>query len=116
MRFAPNGETLATGSWSGSVKLWNVPACTPIRTLRGKVDHLLGGHFSSRLLGHSDRVGGVAWHPQATLSQSVDSVNLVSGAGDACVNVWSLSRFVRPQASRHLLVHNLHVVKHQSPS
>ncbi|KAF8475189.1 U4/U6 snRNP-specific spliceosomal protein [Russula ochroleuca] len=75
VRFAPNGETLATGSWSGSVKLWNVPACTPIRTLRG----------------HSDRVGGVAWHPQATLSQSADSVNLVSGAGDACVNVWSLS-------------------------
>ena len=36
VRFAPNGETLATGSWSGSVKLWNVPACTPIRTLRGK--------------------------------------------------------------------------------
>ncbi|KAH9983889.1 U4/U6 snRNP-specific spliceosomal protein [Russula compacta] len=75
VRFAPNGEILATGSWSGSVKLWNVPACTPIRTLRG----------------HSDRVGGVAWHPQATLSQSTDSANLVSGAGDACVNVWSLS-------------------------
>jgi len=75
VRIAPNGEVLATGSWSGSVKLWNIPACTTIRTLRG----------------HSDRVGGVAWHPQATLSQSVDSVNLVSGAGDMCVNVWSLN-------------------------
>ncbi|KAI0272569.1 U4/U6 snRNP-specific spliceosomal protein [Gloeopeniophorella convolvens] len=75
VRFAPNSEILATGSWSGSVKLWNVPACTPIRTLRG----------------HSDRVGGVAWHPQATLSQSADSVNLASGAGDACVNLWSLN-------------------------
>ncbi|KAI9464261.1 U4/U6 snRNP-specific spliceosomal protein [Russula earlei] len=75
VRFAPNGQILATGSWSSSVKLWNVPACTPIRTLRG----------------HGDRVGGVAWHPQATLTQSVDSVNLVSGAGDACVNMWSLS-------------------------
>ena len=49
-------------------------------------------HFC--LPGHSDRVGGVAWHPQATLSQSVDSVNLVSGAGDAYVNVWSLNRCV----------------------
>ncbi|KAI0322773.1 U4/U6 snRNP-specific spliceosomal protein [Amylostereum chailletii] len=75
VRFAPNSEMLATASWSGSVKLWNVPACTPIRTLRG----------------HSDRVGGVAWHPQATLSQSPDTVNLASGAGDACVNLWSLN-------------------------
>lgn len=95
VRFAPNGETLATGSWSGSVKLWNVPACTLIRTLRGELDHLFWWSSSFRLLGHSDRVGGVAWHPQATLSQSVDSVNLVSGAGDACVNVWSLNRCVR---------------------
>jgi WD40 repeat protein len=58
-----------------------------------------GGHSSFFLLGHSDRVGGVAWHPQATLSQSVDSVNLVSGAGDACVNVWSLNRCVHLVAS-----------------
>ncbi len=55
------------------------------------------------MLGHSDRVGGVAWHPQATLSQSVDSANLVSGAGDMCLNVWSLNRFARPAASRHSL-------------
>ncbi|KAA1475472.1 U4/U6 snRNP-specific spliceosomal protein [Dentipellis sp. KUC8613] len=75
VRFSPNNEMLATGSWSGSVKLWNVPACTPIRTLRG----------------HSDRVGGVAWHPQATLTQSPDAVNLASGAGDTCVNLWSLN-------------------------
>ncbi|KAH9965025.1 U4/U6 snRNP-specific spliceosomal protein [Lactifluus volemus] len=85
VRFAPNGQVLATGSWSGSVKLWNVPACTPIRTLRG----------------HSDRVGGVAWHPQATLSQSIDSVNLISGAGDACINVWSLNSETPISSSLH---------------
>ena len=62
-----------------------------------------GGHSSFCLLGHSDRVGGVAWHPQATLSQSVDSVNLVSGAGDACVNVWSLNRCVRLITSLHFI-------------
>jgi WD40 repeat protein len=64
------------------------------------LDHRLGGRFSSYLLGHGDRVGGVAWHPQATLSQSADSVNLVSGAGDACVNLWSLNRFAHSEASR----------------
>ncbi|KAF8074852.1 U4/U6 snRNP-specific spliceosomal protein [Lyophyllum atratum] len=76
VRFAPNNEILATGSWSGTVKLWNVPACTPIRTLRG----------------HEDRVGGVAWHPQATLTQGANLVNLVSGGGEGNVNLWSLDR------------------------
>ncbi|KAK1232913.1 hypothetical protein PQX77_003926 [Marasmius sp. AFHP31] len=75
VRFAPNNQILATGSWSGTVKLWNVPACTPIRSLRG----------------HSDRVGGVAWHPGATLSQGPDLVNLASGAGEGNVNLWSLN-------------------------
>ncbi|KAF8202170.1 U4/U6 snRNP-specific spliceosomal protein [Pholiota molesta] len=68
VRFAPNNKILATGSWTGTVKLWNVPSCTPIRSLRG----------------HSDRIGGVAWHPQATLSQ-------VSGGGEGSVNLWSLN-------------------------
>ncbi|KII87359.1 hypothetical protein PLICRDRAFT_42987 [Plicaturopsis crispa FD-325 SS-3] len=75
VRFAPNNTTLATGSWSGTVKLWNVPACTPIKSLRG----------------HNDRVGGVAWHPEATLSQGEDLVNLASGAGDMNVHLWSLN-------------------------
>jgi U4/U6 small nuclear ribonucleoprotein PRP4 len=75
VRFAPNSEILATGSWSGTVKLWNVPACTPILSLRG----------------HSDRVGGVAWHPRATLSQGADLVNLASGAGDMNIHLWSLN-------------------------
>ncbi|KAF8645542.1 hypothetical protein AX16_007753 [Volvariella volvacea WC 439] len=75
VRFAPNNDILATGSWSGSVRLWNVPACTPIRTLRA----------------HADRVGGVAWHPQATLSQGADVVNLVSGGGEGNLALWSLS-------------------------
>ncbi|EGN96776.1 hypothetical protein SERLA73DRAFT_93367 [Serpula lacrymans var. lacrymans S7.3] len=75
VRFAPNSKILATGSWSGTVKLWSVPACTTIRTLRG----------------HGERVGGVAWHPQATLSQGEGLVNLASGSGDMNVNLWSLN-------------------------
>lgn len=76
VRFAPNNKILATGSWSGTVKLWSVPACTPIHALRG----------------HTDRVGGVAWHPHATLSQSEDAVNLVSGGGEGNVCLWSMNR------------------------
>ncbi|PPQ98243.1 hypothetical protein CVT26_003414 [Gymnopilus dilepis] len=75
VRIAPNTKILATGSWSGTVKLWNIPECTPIRSLRG----------------HNDKVGGVAWHPQATISQGADVVNLVSGGGEGNVNLWSLN-------------------------
>ena len=78
VRFSPNSKYLATGSWAGNVKLWDMPNCTPVRTFRG----------------HTDRVGGVAWHPQATLSQSEDVVNMVSGAADQTVNLWSLNRYV----------------------
>ncbi|CAK5283063.1 unnamed protein product [Mycena citricolor] len=74
VRFSPNNEFLATGSWSGTVKIWNVPACTISHTMRG----------------HSDRVGGVAWHPNATLSQPRGVVNLASGGGEGNVNLWGL--------------------------
>ena len=37
-------------------------------------------------------VGGVSWHPQATLNQSPSSVNLVSGSQDNTVNLWSLEK------------------------
>ncbi|CAE6521223.1 unnamed protein product [Rhizoctonia solani] len=75
VRFSPNGKLLATGSWSGNVKLWNVPACDLAKPYRA----------------HGDRVGGVAWHPQATLSQSSDAVNLATGGADLEVSLWSLN-------------------------
>ncbi|TEB36569.1 U4/U6 snRNP-specific spliceosomal protein [Coprinellus micaceus] len=65
VRFAPNNQILATGKLVGN----------EIRALRG----------------HGDKVGGIAWHPSATLSQSEDAVNLASGAGDGKVNLWSLN-------------------------
>ncbi|PFH51767.1 hypothetical protein AMATHDRAFT_141670 [Amanita thiersii Skay4041] len=74
VRFSPNHKILATGSWSGSLKLWNVPACTEIRVLRG----------------HVDKVGGVAWYPQATLTQAPNTINLVSGGGEGDLHLWSL--------------------------
>lgn len=35
VRFSPNSQYLATGSWSGNVKLWNIPACTLFTSFRG---------------------------------------------------------------------------------
>ncbi|KAG8753412.1 hypothetical protein FRC14_006069 [Serendipita sp. 396] len=74
VRFSPNSQMLATGSWSGTVKVWNIPKCT----------------LSSTHQGHSDKVGGVAWHPSATISLSPSAANLVSGAAEGNVHLWSL--------------------------
>ena len=43
-------------------------------------------------IGHDGLVGGVDWHPQATLSQSKSTVNLASGSQDSTVALWSLEK------------------------
>ena len=63
---------------------------TDITRLVFKIDILRAE--SQVVQGHTDRVGGVAWHPEATLKQSPDAVNLVSGAGDLTLCLWSLNR------------------------
>ncbi|MCO5605210.1 hypothetical protein L7F22_059390 [Adiantum nelumboides] len=74
VRFSPNAKILATGSWSGGVRLWDIPSAREKMSLRG----------------HNDKVGGLAWHPRATVSQSSAAVNLATGAADANVLLWSL--------------------------
>lgn len=77
-RFAPNGQTLATGNWAGSIKLLSVP----------NLDE------KAALVGHRDRVSGLAWFPGATLPDSNVSesvVNLASGGGEGNIQLWSLN-------------------------
>ncbi|KAK9379566.1 WD40-repeat-containing domain protein [Kockiozyma suomiensis] len=78
VRFSPDSQIIAAGSWTGSIRLITVPSMEdhPVSTLRG----------------HTDKVGGIAWHPQATTQQSSSSVNLVSGGGDGTVKLWSLDK------------------------
>lgn len=44
-------------------------------------------------LGHTDKIGGLKWHPKAHISQDRGAVNLASGGGDGIVNLWSLERY-----------------------
>lgn len=54
-QFSPNSKVLATASWSGLCKLWSVPDCTLLRTLKG----------------HTCNVGCIVFHPKATITEEV---------------------------------------------
>ncbi|KAL1997906.1 hypothetical protein VTN02DRAFT_450 [Thermoascus thermophilus] len=78
-RFAPDGQTLAAGNWAGGIRLLTVPNLEEKATLRG----------------HTDRVGGLAWFPGATLPSShvsPSAVNLASGGGEGNVVLWALDQ------------------------
>ncbi|KAJ3270204.1 U4/U6 small nuclear ribonucleoprotein Prp4 [Terramyces sp. JEL0728] len=75
-QFSPNSKLLATTSWAGNIKLWSVPGSEEVYLLKG----------------HRDRVSGLDFHPNSTISQSPGSVNLVSGGSDGGVHLWSLDK------------------------
>lgn len=78
-RFAPDGQTIAAGNWSGGIKLLTVPNLEEKHNFKG----------------HTDRIGGMAWFPGATLPSSnvsSSSVNLISGGGEGNINLWSLDQ------------------------
>lgn len=77
VRFSPSGSMVAAGNWSGGVKLLSIPSLDEIRTLRG----------------HTDRIGGLAWYPGATIPDSTVSsqaVNLASSGGEGQIHLWNL--------------------------
>jgi len=76
VRFSPNSEFLATGSWSGTAKIWSIPQCRQLEELKGH---------------NGERIGQVAWHPFATLSQSRESLNLATSGADSNIQLWNLS-------------------------
>jgi len=74
--FSPDSNFLATGSFGGLCKIWSVPDSKLVHTLRG----------------HTDRIGGLKWHPNAHISQDKGAVNLASGGGEGLIHLWSLER------------------------
>jgi U4/U6 small nuclear ribonucleoprotein PRP4 len=73
--FSPDGSQLATGAWSGTVKVWAMPSLAKQLTIKA----------------HSERVTGVAWHPDAasTSGRGGGVLALASGATDASARLWS---------------------------
>lgn len=78
-RFSPNGKMIATGDFAGSIKLLDVPNLETQKVLRG----------------HQGMVGGLSWHPGATLvgsDVSSSSLNLASSGLDGDLHLWSLEQ------------------------
>jgi len=73
-QFSPDSSMLATASWSGVCKLWSVPDCKEVRTLRG----------------HSTHVGAIVWNPKAEMSLDNREPCMASCASDGSVKLWSL--------------------------
>jgi len=61
-------------SRSGLCKLWTIPDCRPVRTLRG----------------HTVNACCISWHPQSTLTQDPAMINLASSSFDGSVKLWNL--------------------------
>ncbi|XP_054289834.1 U4/U6 small nuclear ribonucleoprotein Prp4-like [Macrosteles quadrilineatus] len=70
--FSPDSTMLATSSWSGLCKLWSVPDCQQVRTLKG----------------HTCNVGAIVFHPKVGLQDTV--CGLASCAVDGSVKLWTL--------------------------
>lgn len=76
--FSPEGSVLAVASWSGLVKLWSMPACDELMAFRG----------------HTDRVSGIAWHPQALRGQTETALQLASCGIDGYIHLYNRTQFV----------------------
>ncbi|KAF9425025.1 hypothetical protein BGZ94_007901 [Podila epigama] len=72
--FSPDSNYLATGSFRGLCKIWSIPDSKHVHTLRG----------------HTDKIGGIKWHPNAHISLDRGAVNLATGGSDGLVHLWSL--------------------------
>ncbi|TGZ85740.1 WD40 repeat-like protein [Ascodesmis nigricans] len=74
-RFSPDGNLIAAGNWSGTMRLLSTPKLEEKKVFRG----------------HTDRVGGISWHPSSTTSLSEDLANLASGGAEGNIHLWSLT-------------------------
>ncbi|CAI2318638.1 unnamed protein product [Caenorhabditis sp. 36 PRJEB53466] len=74
--FSADSQHIVTAGWSGSVAVWK-------RETSGQ---------ELKYTGHSSQAGCARFHPGAFTSQDKNALNVVSGAYDGTVLLWSLSQ------------------------
>jgi WD40 repeat protein/energy-coupling factor transporter ATP-binding protein EcfA2 len=106
---SPDGQTVLTGSYDGTARLWDLATGEPLRVLTGHSEHVVcvawspdGGRVATgswdgtariwnpatgdcmaELTGHSGWVSSVAWSP--------DGVHLATGSRDNTAGVWEVA-------------------------
>lgn len=54
--FSPDAAVLATAAWSGLLKLWAMPSCSKLLTIRAHTDRVTGALNHSRRRPHTLRL------------------------------------------------------------
>jgi len=72
-QFSPDSSLLATASWSGNCRVWELPNC----------------HAIGNLQGHQGRATSITWHPQAGATRDDSIASLVSSSSDATACLWA---------------------------
>ena len=106
--FSPDGATLASGSWDGTVRLWDVATGEAIATLEGHTDWVFSVSFSPdgatlasgswddtvRLwdVATGEAIATLEGHTYAvfSVSFSADGSTLASGSWDGTVQLWDV--------------------------
>ena len=81
--FSPNGQTLASGSYDRTSRLWQIDT----------------GNLLGNFVGHTKPVWTVAFSP--------DGQTLASGSGDETIKLWSIPQNITSQSSTQKLENTL---------